>query len=336
MNRSAESILEREMIFSPEAGLTEQEKSELLINKEAPIETDPEDENVLPPPLFQHQDLIHADTKNNPMDQEALINILNYIHFTNGYIFVHFRHSRYQDSIFIKACPEPCLGRDLLCRWSNKHILGLDLDRYEFQHFVIGNGQSMTIVPAVLKEINNDYLKVQLPDTSLIVGKRGAKRYTCHDISVEMVQNGFLANGKLVDFSPGGFRVKVRPDLSSSFHWFNANEPVNINLHNHRRVLFSGVCRCIRQGLKLQDKEIVLAPSDDCIKRFKPNVTRNPRQHLVPPPTLIFDHPLMKKRVRLGVLDISTSGFCIYEKSDDGILLPGMIIPDMAMTFAGS
>jgi hypothetical protein len=336
MNRSAESILEREMIFSPEAGPTEQEKAELLINKEAPIETDPQDKNVLPPPLFQHQDLTHADTKNNPMDQEALINILNYIHFTNGHIFVHLRHSRYQDSIFIKACPEPCLGRELVCRWSDKHILSLDLDRYEFQHFVIGNGQFMTIVPAVLKEINNDYLKIQLPATSRIVGKRRTKRYACHDVSVEMVQNGFLARGKLVDFSPGGFRVKVRADLSSSFQWFNTDEPVNINLHNHRRALFSGVCRCIRQGLNPQDKEIVLAPSDDCIKRFKPNVTRNPRQHLVPTPTLIFDHPLMKKRTQLGVSDISTSGFCIYEKSDDGILLPGMIIPDMAITLAGS
>jgi hypothetical protein len=336
MNRPAKSIPKRETNFNSEEGLTEQEKTELLINKEGPIETDSEDQNLLPPPLFQHQDLTNADTKNNPMDQEALINILNHIHFTNGHLLVHLRHSRYQDSIFIKACPEPCLGRELMCRWSDKHIPSLELDRYEFQHFVIGNGQSVTIVPAVLKEINNDYIKIQLPITGHIVGKRRTKRYACHDVSVEMVQNGFLANGKLVDFSPRGFRVKVRPDLSSSFQWFNADEPVSINLHNHRRTFFSGVCRCIRQELNPQDKEIVLAPSDDCIKRFKPNVTRNPRQHLVPTPTLIFDHPLMKKRVQLGVSDISTSGFCIYEKSDDGILLPGMIIPDMAITFAGS
>jgi hypothetical protein len=336
MNRSAESIPEREMIFSPEAGLTEQEKATLLINREEPIESDPEDKNMLPPPLFQHQDLIRADTIDNIVDQETLINTLNYINFKNGHILVHLRHSRYQDSIFIKACPGPCLGRELVCRWSDKHIPSLDLDRYEFQHFVIGNGQSMIIVPAQLKEINNDTLIIQLPDTSHMVGKRRAKRYACRDVGVEVAQNGFLAKGKLVDFSPEGFRVKVRPDLSSSFQWFNAGEPVSINLHNHRRAFFSGACHCIRQGLTLQDTEVVLAPSDDCVIRFKPNVTRNPRQHLVPSPTLIFDHPLMKKRVQLGVSDISTSGFCIYEKSDDGILLPGMIIPHVVIAFAGS
>ena len=336
MNRSAERIPKREMIFSPEAGLTKQEKTELLTNREEAIETDLEDINVFPPPLFQHQDLSHADTSHNPIDQEALINILNYIHFTNGYIFVHFRHPRYQDSIFIKACPEPCLGRELVCRWSDKHITSLDLDIYEFQHVVIGNGQSMTIVPGVLKEINNEYLRIHLPDKGHIAGQRRAKRYACHDVGVELIQKGLLARGELVDFSPGGFRIKVRPELSSSFRWFNADEPVSINFHDHLRAFFSGSCRCIRQTLNLKEKEIVLFSENASIKRFKQNQTRNPRQQLVPPPTLIFDHPLMKKRVQLGVSDISTSGFSVYEKEDDGILLPGMIIPDMVIAFAGS
>jgi len=336
MNRSAKSILEREMIISSKVGLTEQEKAGRFLKEEEPIETAPGKKNVLPPPLFQNQNLTHADTSNNPMDQEALINILNHIHFTDGHILVHLRHFRYQDSIFIKACPEPCLGRELVCRWSDENISSLDLDRYEFQHFVIGNGQSMTIVPAVLKEITSEYLKIQLPDTSHIVGKRRAKRYDCHDVGVKMVQKGFLAKGGLVEFSPGGFRIKVRSELFSSFQWFNPDEPVSIYLYNRQRVFFSGTCLCIRQGLNLEEKEIVLAPADDCIKRFKPTKTRNPRQQLVPPPTLIFDHPLMKKRVQLGVSDISTSGFSVCEKADDGILLPGMIIPDMVIAFAGS
>ncbi|MBW1704735.1 MAG: PilZ domain-containing protein [Deltaproteobacteria bacterium] len=336
MNRPAESIQERHLIFSTEEGVTEQEKAELLIKKGEPIETAPGETNVLPPPLFQHQDLTHADTSNNLMDQEALINILNYTHFTNGHILVNLRHPRYQDSIFLKARPDPCLGRELVCRWSDENISSLDLEKYEFQHIVIGNGQSVTIVPAVLKEINNEYLKIHLPDTSHIVGQRRAKRYACHDVGVELIQNGLLARGELVDFSPDGFRIDVRPDLSSSFHWFNPDEPVSIHLHNQQRTFFSGICLCIRQGLNLKDKEIVLAPSADCIKRFKSNQTRNPRQHLVPPPTLILDHPLTKKRVQLGVSDISTSGFSVYEKADDGILLPGMIIPDMVIAFAGS
>ncbi len=333
MHRSAESIPERELILSSEAGVTEQEKSELLTTKDEPIKTASANKNVLPPPLFQHQDLTHA--KNNPIDQLSLINLLNHIHFKNGHLLVHLRDSRYRDSIFLRACPDPCLGGELVCRWSDEHLSSLDLNRYEFQYVVIGNGQSMTIVPAVLTEINRKYLKIQLPHTSHMVGKRRAKRYECEDVGVKMVQNGFLANGKLVDFSPGGFRIRVRPDSSSSFHWFNPDEPVDIGLHNHRRGFFSGTCQCVRQALDLQDKEIVLEPVNDCIKRFKSNVARNPRQHLLPPPVLIFDHPFTKKRVQLGVSDISTSGFCVYEKADEAILLPGMIIPDMVIAFAG-
>ena len=328
MNRSAESIPKRETIISSEGGVTEQEKAELLIKKEG--------SKVLPPLLFQHQDLIHAFENNHPMNQETLINTINHIHFTEGHILVCFRHSRYQDSIFVQACPDPCLGKELVCRWSDENISSIDLDKYEFQHLIIGNGQSMTIVPAVLKDMNNEYLKIHLPDTSHIVGQRRAKRYVCHDVGVELIQNGLLARGELVDFSPRGFRIKVRPELSSSFHWFNADEPVNISFHNHRRAFFSGTCRCVRQRLNLKDEEIVLFSSNASIKRFKSNRTRNPRQQLVPPPTLIFDHPLMKKRVQLGVSDISTSGFSVYEKADNGVLLAGMIIPDMVIAFAGS
>jgi hypothetical protein len=244
--------------------------------------------------------------------------------------------SRYHDSMFLQARPDPCLGKELVCRWSDEHLSSIDLGRYEFQHFIIGNGQSITIVPAVLKEITSEYLKIQLPDTSHTVGERRAKRYACHDVDVQMVQNGFLAKGKLVDFSPNGFRIRVRPDLLSSFNWFNPDEPVNISLYNLRRAFFSGTCLCVRQLMDSKDKELVLEPAYDCIKRFKPNMARNPRQHLLPTPTLIFDHPLMKKRVQLGVSDISTSGFCVYENGGDGILLPGMIIPDMVIAFAGS
>ena len=62
---------------------------------------------------------------------------------------------------------------------------------------------------------------------------------------------------------------------------------------------------------------------------------RNIRQHLVPTPTVIFDHPFLKRKVQLEVHNISTSGFSVYEKTEEGLLMQGMIIPNLTINFAG-
>jgi hypothetical protein len=71
------------------------------------------------------------------------------------------------------------------------------------------------------------------------------------------------------------------------------------------------------------------------INRFKKKPIRNIRQQLVPSPTVTFDHPLFEKGIQLEVFDISTSGFSVYEKPEEGVLMPGMIIPDLTINYAG-
>jgi hypothetical protein len=326
MNRSVEILPKRDKGKRSKVHIHEQEVGKGVKN----------DEYSIPPWLFRHQGVTYAFENINTVDQLDLINNLNYINFMDGYILVHMRHFRYKDSILVQAYPEPCLGSELLCRWSEENLSGVDLEKYEFLDLVMGDARSMTIVPAVLKDMNDEYIKVQLPDKGHVVGKRKARRFACHEVDVQLIQNGFLAEGELVDFSPNGFRIKVNPTLSCSFLWFNSDEPATIHLRNHRRVFFSGICRCIRQKGKSQEKEIVLKPKDESICRCKPNGPRNPRQHLVPSPTVVFDHPLLKKRIQLEVSDISTSGFSVYENDGEGVLMPGMIIPEMIIVFGGS
>lgn len=289
----------------------------------------------LPPWVFQHQDLTHTLESANPVGKEALINTLNHIHFMNGYIFVLLRHPKYKESIIVRVYPEPCIGREITCQWS-ENLSGLELENYKFLHIVIDDGQSIILVPAELQEISGKSFTIQLPHTSYALGRRQARRYTCHDVVVELTQSGFLARGELLDFSLMGFRIRVRPVSSSSFHWFNPDALTIIHLKHDQHVIFSGLCRCIRQQGGLQDKQIVLVPKDEKINRFKRKQIRNPRQHLAPPPILIFHHPLLKKRVQLEISDISTSGFSVYEKAGEGILMQGMIIPELIVNFAGT
>ncbi len=132
-----------------------------------------------------------------------------------------------------------------------------------------------------------------------------------------------------------GFRIRVKPERPCSFQWFNSNELATVHLRNEQQILFSGSCECIRQRGGLREREIVLTPSGEGISRFKKSKVRNPRQQLQPSPIVIFNHPLLKTRVQFEVSDISTSGFSVYEKADEAMLLFGMIIPELVIDFAG-
>ncbi len=290
----------------------------------------------LPPWLFKHQELVNALENADTIDQETLINTLNRIHFMNGNILLQLRDPKYDDSILIQAYPEPCFSNELTCRLLDENLSNTDIDSYQFQHIIIDDGRFMILVPAIVKETGKEYIKIQLPDISFSIGQRKAMRYACRNVTAELNQSGFVAKGEMLDFSPLGFRIRVKPDSSSFFQWFNSDAVSIIHLKQGKQVFFSCPCRCIRQENKLQGKEIVLAPTDEEIKRFDKKQLRNPRQQLVPPPALIFNHPFIEKRIQLEVSDISTSGFSILEKTDEGILMPGMIIPELAINFVGA
>ena len=284
--------------------------------------------------LFKHEALIQALDGAQIIDQKTLVNTLNHTHFTDRAILVHLRHKKYEESILLRVYPELCLGGELTCRWSNEHPAGLDLENFQCLHLIIADGKSMILVPAHLKEISRESVTTQLPETSYAVGQRQARRYACHEVAAELSQSGFCARGELLDFSPAGFRVSVRPEASCSFHWFNSDESVTIHLRHGEQILFSGPCSCIREHGDLQNRDIVLAPLDKMIRRFKKKLLSNPRKQLVPSPTVSFEHPFLKRRIQMEVHDISTSGFSVCEKHDEGVLIPGMIIPRLTISFA--
>jgi hypothetical protein len=51
---------------------------------------------------------------------------------------------------------------------------------------------------------------------------------------------------------------------------------------------------------------------------------------------MVFDHPFLEKRFRREVYDISSSGFSVLERPDNAVLLPGMILRDFKLNFAGA
>jgi hypothetical protein len=308
---------------------------EVLPEKAATAGCVPGETPWLPPWLFRHEHVIHAKDQGEPIARDALINAINHLHFMDGHILALLGHRAYEEHMVMKAWPDPCRGIKLTCHWADHEASHVDLDQLELRDLIIDDGRALIVVPASLKEMNQTFFVVELPEVGYSVGQRQATRYACRGVAAELIQNAFQATGELLDFSPVGFRVKVKPERPCSFRWLNSDEEVNIHIRREAQILFSGRCRCIRQQKRRRAREIVLAPVAVAIKRFKKKQIRNVRQQLVPRPMICFDHPFLKKRIQREAFDISTSGFSVCEEAANRVLLPGMVIPELTVKFAG-
>lgn len=304
------------------------------IGKMTRLEGRQSEEVTLPPWMFRHNDLISALASAGNIDKKKLTNILNYLHFKGNHIYALLNHPLYEEGILVKVHPKPCLGDELICHWDQAYAT-YKLERYHFQYLVVSHDQSVILVPAQMLVMNGAGLTITLPETSLVISKRQSPRFACHDVKTELWQSGFQAVGDLMDFNPQTFRLRVQPAPLSSFNWFNVEAPVTIRLSDGKNVFYSGNCSCMYQKQDGRSREIVVAPIQDQIQRFKAKVLRNPRRQTSPPLYAVFEHPFMKKIVQREIFNISTSGFSVCDKPEEAVLMPGLIIPDMTITYAG-
>ncbi|MEJ2586949.1 MAG: PilZ domain-containing protein, partial [Deltaproteobacteria bacterium] len=228
------------------------------------------------------------------------------------------------------------MGKALFCRWSKETPSGLNFSDYELLHLIIEDGQSMVVIPGSPENLTEKGFLFRVASQAFSVGKRQARRYAGNEVSVELIQSGIVATGRLLDFSHVGFRVSITSEISDSNKWFNIEASVTIQLRYLNEVVLSANCRCVRKEGVMGNLEVVLAPAQEKISRYKKRQFRNHRQCLLPPPVLTFFHPLLNKQVRLAVSDISTSGFSVYETPQESLLLQGMIIPELTIEFFGA
>ncbi|OPY13982.1 MAG: PilZ domain protein [Syntrophus sp. PtaB.Bin001] len=284
--------------------------------------------------LFRHSDLIRDMTIGDTIKKQKLTNILNLIHFKGDFIYAILKHPRYEEKILAKIHPEPCLGDTLFCRWDQAYK-GYGFERYSFQYLLISHDQSVILAQPRLISANDDGLTMQLPELSPITSKRKSPRFQCNDVKAELFQNGFHATGEVVDFSPHAFRVRIQGASSALFYRFDKDLPATIRLYVDDDVFYVGNCRHMYQQQSDLGVEIVVRPYQIQRKRNKDKIIRNPRKQGLPAISAIFEHPLMNKTFQRKIADISTSGFSIRDKADAAVLVPGMIIPKMTITYAG-
>ncbi len=290
-----------------------------------------------PPWLFKHHDLNNALESAKSVDEAILKNKLNYIHFMNKNVLVQLRHPRYDDLLIVTAKPGPCTNNEVTCQLLVDSPSLPYLEHYTFLHLIIDDGQSLILIPVTLTKMKNEMVSLQLPQKGYSVGQRQIRRYSCDKIDVEMVQRGLMIKGELLDYSPKGFCVRVRHLPSNSFAWSPGSGALTmVQLRKDQQNLFSSLCQCLRQQDGLYYSDVVLAPAKNQVSFSESEQNRKPAKNILLTPVIIFDHPFFGERIRLDVSDISTSGFSVYEKRDEGVLIEGMIIPDLIIEFAGS
>ncbi len=291
-------------------------------------------EGFWPSPIFQHNNLFNSLETAPVWEKKKLINKLNYIHFMNDTVLLLLRHSQYDDSILITSRTEPCIDNALTCHWDRKHR-DFNLDNYHFKYLIIQEDHSVILAPVVMREASDTNITIELPEKSYVLSTRRAQRYMCRDVTVELMQSGFSAMGQLIDFSPKAFRVRFNTETVPSFHCYNRSVPSIVKLSSNGTIYFSESCLFIRQKLDTTWREIVFSPISDHINRFQTKEIRNPRRQISPPMTATFQHPFFRKRMHRQIFDISITGFSVYDKVDEGILMPGMIIPELFINYAG-
>ncbi|MDX9746550.1 MAG: PilZ domain-containing protein [Syntrophales bacterium] len=291
-------------------------------------------ESALPPWMFRHPELMRSMEAAPCLDRQKLTNTLNYMHFRGDPVYAFLSHPEYEENILIEVHPEPCMGKRLACRWARTYT-HYNLAYYRLKYMILPCAQSFIVVPVRVATRDSDGFSLELPESSPVVSRRRYPRYGCHDVMAELWQDGFQAVGELVDFSPRAFRLKMESSPEFSFSCFNPEEPATVRLSGRNQVFYSGICRCRREKTDGNPCELVFAPLNDRIKRFRARRLRNPRRPGFPALSVLFEHPFMGKRFQREILDISTTGFSLCEKPDESILMPGMIIPKMSLVYAG-
>lgn len=293
-------------------------------------------QNITPyyslPWLFQHEELFTSTTTERPWDQKKLVNKLNHLNFIDSYVLILCRHQQTDEHILIKAYPQPCIKDELICRLDLQNNF-LDTTKYSLDYLMIDDGLTVILAPVNLVNVEGNTLKLNLPDKSQVITTRRTRRHYCHDISCELTQDSFNAQGMLIDFTPRAFGIKLTG--SKNIKIFEENDPVGINLRQNGVILYSGPCRLMRNGKNSPDDKIVFTPLITHMERFPKRKMRNPRQHIAPSFAIRFKHPFFQKNIERDILEISTAGFSIIDNIEEEALLPGMIIPNISIIYAG-
>jgi len=274
--------------------------------------------------------------KGKAVSKKYLVNKLNYTNFQDKTILINLRHAKYGRAIILHAKPQPCSGDRLDCLWAETDGIQQKLKYYKFESFFVPDGQKLLLAKPELIDISERGIRLSLPDTCYKVSSRKRIRHACQGITVQLIQDSMIFSGSLLDFSAISLHIELKSSPPQTFQWINPESTVNIILSDKLEALYTGECKIIRQTGGRKTRKFVLEPLEYKIQRYIRKEYRSNRQTVTPSPNIIFKHPFTQKVTTLKIVDLSGSGFSVKEDENNAVLLPGMILPSLELSFANS
>ncbi len=266
--------------------------------------------------------------------QKKIINKLNHLNFTSGYVLARITHSSRQEDFLVRLKPGACSGNlvTLICPAQNQ----INLEEFTVQELLIDKGKTIIIVPVEIVTRDKISCTAMIPDKGFALGRRKVMRVSCRDIDAEIFCKNIKIYGELEDFSIEGLRIKITDNSLDLNDIIDNKSPLSVQLKRERTVVCSVNCQVIYSVNDKDHTSIILKPMNLPQARFSRRKNRHPRLKLVPTPKITFLHPLINKYVAYEISDIGTTGFSVDETSDEAFLMPGMRILDVTILFSGS
>jgi len=272
--------------------------------------------------------------KSDSIDLKQLINRINYINFQDGTITSVFHHKNYNRSISLNTKPKACMDNKLACLWPDRDNLQEDIKNYNLIKIYIDDGIRTIVINPEHINMEQEGFTVQLPEINILKPSRKIRRHPVEKTKVQMIQNGVLYRGSLINFTPDSFGIVIQSETIHTVNRLNPDAPVTITLINDGQIKFSGECIIVRIRQEKKSIFCVLKPNNKGIQKFKAKKYRSFRQKLIPSPNIVFIHPLSRNRIDLPVYDLSGAGFSVEEDQRTSVLLPGMIISELEIVLS--
>jgi len=268
------------------------------------------------------------------ISKNQIQNHLNYINFQDESIAINFKHLRFDHSVSLQAKPQPCTGSELSCLWADSSEIGRKLNTYGFENISFRYGNNNLILRPELLNIDKSGISLALSELYYPLIFKKITHHPCKGIKAQLIQNSAVFKGNLTDFSSTSFHVRVALVPPQTSQWINPGASVEVILSNETEILYSGEC-WISENCAESDRIVIgLKPLSQNINRFKQKKFRSLRESIIPAPNILIKHPITGKLIELKVVDLSGSGFSVEADRISTMLLPGMIFPQVIMSFS--
>lgn len=266
--------------------------------------------------------------------RQHLFNRINALHYHGSPLRVTLKHKNHDFSLHLKAQPEPVSSEQASAHWIVEDNFPDNFNSYQLQKITLSNSYSSYEFTPDSFHLEKWGVRFTIPECGLEIDFRKQLRYHCAEknVRIALTQNAIVFSGTLLDYSVNGILVQLDKKENFSFSWLNEKRPVILNILSNEEPVYTAEVFLTPRALG----RYLLFPDQEAAPRHVPRKFRSRRQQLIPSPDLVFDHPIVGKKIRLKIFDLSSLGFSVEENASSACLLPGLLLRSATISIAGN